>query len=360
MQLQRDRGPMGEVPQSEARSPFAASGSVPGIGEPAYKSPEPMGPRATGVMGPVPGAVSAGLTGVTADPQTAGAQSDLMAGPPVPPVVSGRVAYNTGTPGPMGETKFEIVTRERQNPMTVGEGVAAGIVQPMRPLSEPPEVQRERPGVMGLVDRLRKGRDEAMTMTGEGERAAAMDATRTARWGLMGGGGPTSVRTKQAEQVLAGEQKMKDRERLGQMRVAEAQRTPQAAAGGAGNSTYDPATGKWTTQLAERGAAQKVPETMGGMDDKEVIAGMAKFGKPKLREVKELDNVAFAKYQQAKTDEERRKILEPDWTPDDQAAYAQYRREAARRGLIDASAAGAAPQVGGPAGAQGMAKFYRK
>ena len=184
----------------------------------------------------------------------------LMTPPDGSPIMEG-VTMMRGDPGSgiYGE-KLDLRPRSvtRFNPMSVGDAQAEGLIDPSRP-SIDPSAGAETPGIVAAVRQMRVNRDKAMSTAAGDAMGRDMDATRTERWGASG---PTSAVNRRVQAIRDQGAAQAGAQKAAAIRTEEARNTPQAVVGSAGNSTWNPVTGKWESAMAERGPAQKqVPQT---------------------------------------------------------------------------------------------------
>ena len=252
---------------------------------------------------------------------------------PSAPIVAGTV-MRRGAPGSGAygaNLDLEPVSVERTRPMSVQEAQAAGLVQ----------VDRPRP-FFTQVGRAPTGPNAGQGMTGEAARQQIMDETRGVRWGASG---PTSAVRREAAAITSQRLAEEAAARAADLRVSEAQRTPQAVSGPGGVSTYDPKTGQWSTEPVTRGTV-KAPQTIGQMDDAELMALNVEYQRPPKATYNQLDNVQKRQYDAAVMAKDAAKadaVLQAaggEWTPEMQNQQQLVQAELRRRGLIKEQAQG--------------------
>ncbi len=260
------------------------------------------------------------------------------------PVAEG-IVMRRGMPGSgeYGERRdLNPVRLARQDPMSVAEGVRAGIVEVYRPGEAQRQADRvtaDQMSLMPQVKAMREARDRAMEMTSPAAarlRQSMKEGTAASGPRRATGRNPSTARLE---------------------RVARA------------GMAFDAATGQWVNVALEdvrgrEGAARErnrldaaveaarlandtrrvgIEETNAGpkgldrLNADDVLGGLARFGKPKPMTPDDLqrsDPGRYAQWAQERDPAKKSAFLEVPWREDDRAAYEQYYREAVRRGLV--------------------------
>lgn len=282
------------------------------------------------------------------------------------PVAEG-IVMRRGMPGSgeYGERRdLNPVRLARQDPMSVAEGVRAGIVEVYRPGEAQRQADRvtaDQMSLMPQVSAMRAGRDRAMEMT-SGDAMAMRERFRSGE----ASGGPV-------------------RATGGNPSTARLERAARAGL------AFDAATGRWVNVALEdargrEGAARERtrldaavegrklendarrveiealnagPKALDRLNADDVLGGLAKFGKPKPMTPDDLqrsDPGRYAQWAQERDPAKKSAFLEVPWREDDRTAYEQYAAEAGRRGLTGKDEGGRMKGEGGRGWREKMAK----
>lgn len=246
--------------------------------------------------------------------------------------------------------------------MSVAQARTGGLID----VTQPPKtdwskpLQVETPGQMQMIDAMRTGRDARMEMTSpdaQAMRQGFRDVATAGRAAAAGRAtGKTGTNNRHADAVL---ENIRGVELAGQraaIETAAMRERPQAAAGDAGNSTWDPVTQQWTTAMAERGAPQKfVPQTWDEYTPEDLEGIVNRTMKSMMPP--EEEQVFRMKLSEAKTAEQRAEVYKkfaPQTSPEqrvilDNAYEALTRKSIVKGGERGAEAGGRRTESGGGA-----------
>jgi hypothetical protein len=214
--------------------------------------------------------------------------------------------------------------------MSPSDAYRAGLIDVYGPPADSGRITVETPGQIGLVDAMRRGRDQSQEMTSPDAQAMRQGFRNESAARRLAGTVRAAGRAGGAKEVVASILGESAADAASGRRVQEARVTPAVVPG---VGVLDTLTGKFY------GNNQGKTGSISDEKDSEILDKLVKHGRPKAVTWRDLppDQMnEFTTAQTAKDLPRMKEILEKaaDWTPDNQQAYALYEQEARRRGLL--------------------------